>query len=285
MNRQRKLTWIEKRHIEKVAFDHPFFEMNGKVLSKKEAKAIIRSAETRKSGTEIVTEACDKAGVPHPNFVDSRSSIFDNLKEVIAIPAIRRIGIIAIALILLVVFFAATPIGRAIAESVIKYIATLFDDGILAINQVGNESLPREVDYDGFTSDELQNPTNDTTICMYVDSFEEFSNATGKTPFVLPLPYTELYYIYDEEIDYLDMNAMYETPEGRIVTYQIWDADALISTTLVGYTMYSEDSSVYYSIEDNGDIVIKKVLADSYLGIQVQGNYELDNLMKMLVEN
>ena len=54
MNRQRKLTWIEKKQIEKVAFDHPFFEMHGKVLSKKEAKAIIRSAEMRKSGIEIV---------------------------------------------------------------------------------------------------------------------------------------------------------------------------------------------------------------------------------------
>ena len=183
MNRKRKLTRIEKKQIEKMAFDHPFFDIPGSVLSKKEAEAIIRSAEARKSGVEIVSEACDKAGVPRPDFVDNHSSVFDNLKEIVAIPAIRRIGIIAIALILLVVFFAATPIGRAIAESVIKYIATLFDDGILAINQVGNESLPREVDYDGFTSDELQNPTNDTTICMYVDSFEEFSNATGKTPF------------------------------------------------------------------------------------------------------
>ena len=69
MNRQRKLTWIEKKQIEKMAFDHPYFDIPGTVLSKKEAKAIIHSAEMRKSGTEIVTEACDRAGVPRPDFV------------------------------------------------------------------------------------------------------------------------------------------------------------------------------------------------------------------------
>jgi len=39
MNKQRKLTWIEKKQIERIAFDHPFFDMHGTVLSKKEAKA------------------------------------------------------------------------------------------------------------------------------------------------------------------------------------------------------------------------------------------------------
>ena len=143
MNRKRKLTRIEKKQIEKMAFDHPFFDIPGSVLSKKEAEAIIRSAEARKSGVEIVSEACDKAGVPRPDFVDNHSSVFDNLKEIVAIPAIRRIGIIVIALILLVVFFTATPIGRAIAESVIQYFSTLLDDGKIIISKARLYIIPQ----------------------------------------------------------------------------------------------------------------------------------------------
>ena len=209
MNKQRKLTWIEKKQIERIAFDHPFFDMHGTVLSKKEAKAIIHSAEMRKSGTEIVTEACDRAGVPRPDFVDNHYTVFENLKEVIAIPAIRRIGIIAIALILLIVFFTATPTGRAIAESVIHYIVTLFNDGRMTVNRSDSEAkvIPiYQVPDSG--EEEIQEQENRD---IYVNSFEEFITATGVHPMVLSLPYTELYYYHDIYTDYLKLNALYET--------------------------------------------------------------------------
>ena len=282
MNRQRNLTWIEKKQIEKIAFDHPFFDTHGTVLSKKEAKAIIHSAEMRKSGTEIVTEACNRAGVPRPDFVDYHYTVFENLKEVIAIPALRRIGIIAIALILLIVFFTATPTGRAIAESVIQYIATLFDDGRIAVNRNDNEMamIPLDTVPDS-EGDNIQEQKNSD---VYVISFEEFTTAMGVRPTVLPFPHIELKYNYDELSDYLQLYAEYQTPKGTIITYQIWNMQDLEAATSTGFTVYDADPSIFYSFEDSGSINVIKLYEDSVLGIIAEGSYTLDEIISLLMD-
>ena len=279
MNKQRKLTWIEKKQIERIAFDHPFFDMHGTVLSKKEAKAIIRSTETRKSGIEIVSEACDRVGIPRPDSVDNRSSIFDNLKEIFSIPMARRIGIIAIALILLIVFFAVTPTGKAIAESLIQYIVSLFDDGRLVINQSDNDYPMVLVNDENEKDGEYQDDENDY---VYIESFDAFSEVTGKTPVKLPLQYSEIYYVFDKEIDYLELHSTYITQRGRIVTYQIWDVPDMFSFTLTGYKIYDENDGIYYSIENNGSIYCKRVLKDSIITVYSDGSYSLTDLVEMI---
>lgn len=281
MNRKRKLTWIEKKQIEKMAFDHPFFDIPGSVLSKKEAEAIIRSAEARKSGVEIVSEACDKAGVPRPDFVDNHYTVFENLKEVIAIPAIRRIGIIAIALILLVVFFTATPIGRAIAESVIHYIVTLFNDGRMTVNRSDSEAklIPiYQVPDSG--EEEIQEQENRD---IYVNSFEEFTTATGVQPMVLSLPYTELYYYHDIYTDYLKLNALYETSKGTVETFQIWNTEPMISVTSSEFAIYDADPSIYYSVEGDGTVTVMKFMEDSIVGIVTKGSFTVNDLIGLLI--
>ena len=281
MNRKRKLTWIEKKQIEKMAFDHPFFDIPGSVLSKKEAKAIIHSADARKSGVEIVSEACDKAGVPRPDFVDNHYTVFENLKEVIAIPAIRRIGIIAIALILLVVFFTATPTGRAIAESVIHYIVTLFNDGRMTVNRSDSEAklIPiYQVPDSG--EEEIQEQENRD---IYVNSFEEFITATGVQPMVLSLPYTELYYYHDIYTDYLKLNALYETSKGTVETFQIWNTEPMISVTSSEFAIYDADPSIYYSVEGDGTVTVMKFMEDSIVGIVTKGSFTVNDLIGLLI--
>jgi hypothetical protein len=283
MNRQRKLTWIEKKQIEKMVFDHPFFDISGTVLSKKEAKAIIHSADARKSGVEIVAEACNKAGVPCPNSVDIHYSIIDNFKEVFAIPTLRRIGIIAVALILLVVFFTATPIGRAIAESVIQYFSTLLDDGKIIISKSDYESTLISADETSRIDDGDQDERDDIDMYIFVNSFDDFTKATGKIPFVLSLPHTEIYYIDEPEIDYLMLHSTYLTPKGEIATYQIWNAEDMSSTTLSGFTVYDADKGIYYSIEEDIDYIhCKMVLNDSVLTLSSNGDYTLNELIELL---
>jgi hypothetical protein len=281
MNKKRKLTWIEKKQIEKMAFDHPFFDIPGTVLSKKEAKAIIRSAEARKSGAEIVAEACDKAGVSRPDSVDNHYSVFDNLKEVFAVPAIRRIGIIAIALILLVAFFATTPIGRSIAESVIQYLVTLLSDGSITVSQNDNkEPLVVIPNTDETNQYELVDGQIEP-IC--IDSFDDFIKATGKTPVILPLPYVDLYYEYDITIDYIALYSTYETQIGQIVTYQIWDVVDAYSFTLTGYMPYAADQSIYYSNEEEtGYLYCKMIMDDSLFSLSSKGSYTIDDIVAML---
>ena len=81
------------------------------------------------------------------------------------------------------------------------------------------------------------------------------------------------------------MYATYEMPDEKIVTYQIWDVEDLASSTLSGFTMYNTDESIYYSIEKEGRIIIKKVFDDSILEINAKGSsYNLDDLIRMVKE-
>ena len=108
-----------------------------------------------------------------------------NIGELLTVPPIRKIAIAILVVLLMTVFFAATPTGRAIAESVIQYFVTLFEDGRVAVNQSGNETMSYPVLYDGFTG-EKQDPNEITAHIVYVDTFREFTETTGKKPFILP---------------------------------------------------------------------------------------------------
>ena len=280
MNGYRKLTGPERKQIERTALDHPFFDVPGAVLSRKEAKAIVRAAADRKTGAEIVREACVKADVPCPASLGARPRLSETFRELFTVPAIRRIGIAVLALILIVVFFAATPIGRSIAESVIRYVGTLVDDRVLIINR-------SDSDHQLVIISEQSDPTDAEQVeveaaVTYVDSFAAFAEATGKTPFVLPLPCTELYYEYDSFFDILSLFATYEIPDGKIVAYQVWDAETLTATSLTGYQAYDADDSVFYSIENDGYIYCKKILEDSIFSLASKSSYTLDELIGML---
>ena len=284
MNKQRKLTWLERKQIEKVAFDHPFFDVPGRVLSRKDAKEIIRSVENRKTGTQIVTEAYAKLGVSYSASIDEHPSLLENLKEIFSVPAIRRVGIIAIAVILIVVFFAATPVGRTIAESVIRYFVTLFDDGEVVFSK--NDRDPALIPVDSVNEiddiEDEQDESDDTEMYIYLDSFDSFTEATGRIPVILPFSYKEIYYIHEPDIDFLQLFSTYDTPKGKIVTYQIWDVSDAFSFSLTGYTKYDTDEHIYFSIEENGNVYCKKVLEDSIFTISSESTYTLDDLVNLI---
>ena len=282
MSRQRKLTWIEKKQIERTAFDHPFFDVRGRVLSRREANAIIHSAETRKSGVEVVFEACDRIGVPRPSFDDNHESVLDRFKELFSVPAFRRAGIIAVVVILLVVFFAATPVGRAVAESVIHYIATLFDNGAVMVNQSDSDERIIPVNQEPFTGESEVQANPDVEI--YINTFDEFTAITGVQPAILPYPYEELKYYYDISDGFLRLRVVYETLKGRIITYQIWNAAELVPTTSTGFMLYDADPSIYYSVEEDGTISVIKIYDDSLFGIIAEDSYTVEEILSLLTD-
>ena len=206
------------------------------------------------------------------------------------VPAIRRIGIIAIALILIVVFFAATPIGRSIAENVYRHFAAFIDKGTLVIHPSDREPeivvINNEDDVlpvpEGEADYVEQDESDDTADYVYLNSFDEFTEAMGKTPFVLPLPVTELFYVYDDFLDYLDLYAAYEVPNGKIVTFQIWCEEDLFATTSTGFKAYDPDGTLFYSIEEDGSIACVKILEDSVLTVSSQSTYSLEDVIGLL---
>lgn len=274
-----KMTRLEWRYLQKIALDHPYFDTHELPLTEKEADAIVK-ANIRMTGKEFVDSIYAQLGMTRPSEVKKPFAWLRSIGEQFTIPPIRKIVITALAILLLIVFFAATPMGQAIAESVIQYIVTLFDDGRLVINQRDHEStlIPLENKND-ICEEEQQNIESDI---VQVDSFDTFLIVTGRTPFILPLPCSELYYEYDELIDYLSLYAVYQTQDGRIMSFQTWGAEDSISSTLTGFLADAEHESIYYSIEEEGKIIIHMTLDDSIFEMTVKGNYTLDELMYML---
>lgn len=276
-----KMTRLEWRYLQRIALDHPYYDTHKPPLSDAEARAIME-ANNMMTGREFVDSIYAKLGMTRPVKEKRRLAWLSNIGELFAVPPIRKIAIAILIVLLMTVFFAATPTGRAIAESVIQYIVTLFDDGSLTVNQNENNAPLGLSKNKGYTDSEPQCGQMDT---LYLSSFEEFTKMTGKKAVILPLPYTELFYEYDEVIDYLTLYSIYESINGKIVICQIWDSEGMVSVTQTGYTAYNVDESIYYSIEENGDIYCMIIMEDSILNISSTGNYSLDKLIEMLKAN
>lgn len=276
-----KMTRLEWRYLQKIALDHPYFDTHELPLTEKEADAIVK-ANIRMTGKEFVDSIYAQLGMTRPSEVKKPFAWLRSIGEQFTIPPIRKIVITALAILLLIVFFAATPMGQAIAESVIQYIVTLFDDGSIIISQPDSETSILLMDSEDNTVGYEQQ--EGLSNLVYVNSFNDFTRVTGKTPFKLQMPYKELYYIYDSDIDYLELHATYAMMDGIIITYQIWDVENSFSTTLTGYSAYDQNGSVYYSIEKNGDIYCKRIIEDSYVVMASKGSFSLDDLIAMLID-
>ena len=207
-----KMTRLEWRYLQKVALDHPYFDTPKLPLTEKEAKAIVE-ANNRMTGREFVDSIYAKLGMTRPEEKKDRFAWLHNIGELFTVPPIRKIAIAVLVVVMMTVFFAATPTGRAIAESVIQYIATLLEDGSLVVNQgdrdttlIATEDIAVSVN---------NNWQDDNNSIVYIDSFDTFAMETGINPIVLSLPLSELYYDYDGFIDYLKLQATYETQRGK----------------------------------------------------------------------
>ena len=119
---------------------------------------------------------------------------------------------------------------------------------------------------------------------MHIGSFDDFTETTGKTPVILPLPFTELFIDNDESIGILQLLAIYDTEQGQIITMETWGAEDWFDTTETGFSVYDEDGPIYYSIEEDGRIVISIVFEDSIFSMNVKGSYTLESLVEMLNE-
>jgi hypothetical protein len=275
-----KMTRLEWRYLQRIALDHPYFDTHKLPLTEKEAKAIVKANITM-TGREFVDSVYAKLGMTRPKEEKKCFAWLRNIGELFTVPPIRKIAIALLVVILMAIFFAATPTGRAIAESVIKYIAMLFDDGSLAVNRSDNGAAMIPVDtIPNFGEDKTLEQENSD---VYIYSFEEFTTAMGVRPTILPFPHTKLYYNYDESIDYLMLHAEYETPKGTIITSQIWNMLDLVSFTSTRLTAYDSDPSVYYSIEENGTMTVTKYYEDSIIEINSNDSFTVDELINFLM--
>ena len=275
-----KMTRLEWTYLQRIALDHPYFDTHKLPLTEKEAKAIVEANNTM-TGREFVDSIYANLGMTRPEEKKDRFAWLHSIGELFTVPPIRKIAIAVLVVLLMTVFFAATPTGRAIAESVIRYIGTLFDDGIVAVNRSDNEAMLNPVYSipDPEKDEVLEQEHNE----VHVGSFEEFEAAMDKQPVILPFQHKELHYNYDELHDYLMLHVEYETPKGTIITTQVWNSLDLTSTTETGFTVNRvADTSVYYSIEKDGSMNVMMLYEDSILGIVAEDSYTVDDIISLL---
>lgn len=273
------MTKLEWRYLQRIALDHPYFDTHELPLTEQEAKAIVE-ANVKMTGREFVDSVYEKLGMVRPKEEKKRFVWLRSIGELFTVPSIRRIAIAVLVVILMIVFFTATPTGRAIAESVIRYIGTMLDDGRVVYNRNDNtvQMNPVFAVPDPEEGETLEQKCN----IIDVDSFEAFAAATGVRPKVLPYPHAKLYYDHDEFTDYLELHAEYETPKGTIFTSQIWNVLDLEASTSTGFSVYDADPSVRYSIEENGWITVMKLYEDSIFRILAKDSYTAEELANLL---
>ena len=284
-----KMTRLEWRYLQRIALDHPYYDTHKPQLSDAEARAIMEVNNTM-TGREFVDSIYAKLGMTRPVKEKKRFAWLSNIGELFTVPPIRRIAITVLVVALITVFFTATPIGRTIAESVIRYISRLNDNDMVSFYRNDNETIPHPVNTafvsintpDTTPVPEDAIPEQKESGEVYVDSFEAFTAAMGVQPKVLPFPYTKLFYVNDEFRHYLVLNAYYETPKGMIVTSQYWYTLALLFGTNAGYTVYDADPSVYYSFDNDGTLNIVKTYEDTIIGIIADDSYTVDEILGLL---
>lgn len=270
-----KMTRLEWRYLQRIALDHPYFDTHKLPLTEKEAKAIVE-ANNRMTGREFVDSIYAKLGMTRPEEKKDRFAWLHNIGELFTVPPIRKIAIAVLVVVLMTVFFAATPTGRAIAESVIQYIVTLFGkDATVAFSDTENSFQVLD-EYD-----DIKGEIEESSGAVPIESFSKFAEITRKTPYVLPLQCIGINYDTEE---YLTVSSTYATADGIIVVIQIWDAEFVVSSSTTEFEIYSNENQLYYSIDDNDNsITIIKLLEDSVIYMYADSNIDIDQLFRLLV--
>lgn len=283
-----KMTKLEWRYLQKIALDHPYFDTHKLPLTEAEAKTVA-AANNVLTGREFVDSVYRRLGMHRPIREKKR---FDKMRcaaELLAVPPIRRIAIAVLAVLLMTVFFAATPTGRAIAESVIQYAVRLFDSG-LSVSPTGSgnakvtdlENTDHQLlqVYDAAKEDAgaLPNAYADQTI-------RDFAETTGYRPLLLngmTLKNTICDYGSTKSV-----MTFYEDEEGgKIVIKQEWNIDTECFFLSKGNMQCVEGREDLYAIIDNADGSVSYILLlnDSVVSVCADSRRQDDRLLSALLQ-
>lgn len=272
-----KMTRAEWRYLQKIALDHPYYDTHKLPLTEAEAKAIVK-ANNVMTGREFVDSIYEKLGMTRPPREKKRFERLRGVAGLFFVPMIRRIAIAVLVIILITVFFAATPTGRAIAEEVRQYVVRLFDKN--AVGSRESEETPLRFSEADLKFDELPDGADSV---IRADSFEAFTKETGKTPVVLPLPCEWIEY---DLHDGVTLHATYIVSGTKIHTNQWWEfGEEIITTCTRPFQSHPLHESVYYSVDEtDGTVYCIVSMEDSELLVVAQRGVDIDELITLIAE-
>ena len=146
------LTTFERKRIERIALDHPFFDMHPQLLTRKELRAVL-SQGPRRYGPQVIAEVRRELGMISAPDCQNKRTFAEALRDASFVPSFRR-TVAVVALCLLMIFFMVFTVpGRAFAEEVYSIVIE-FTDGLFgAYNNIPSEnsavpdftSLPQDI--------------------------------------------------------------------------------------------------------------------------------------------
>lgn len=282
-----KMTRLEWRYLKKIALDHPYFDTHPLPITEEEADAIVKANVTR-TGKEFVDSIYAQLGMTRPERKKSFLTRMEDLKELFYVPPIRKLAIAMLVILLLTVFFAATPIGHAIAASAINYIISVFDGGIgihSDKDRISNETISQQQMEQSLKSENL-------SLIKEYPSISRFTSETGYSPIRLSAElFTEEIVSYTVIAGSLyQINIIYSMADGtRIMTSEEWGSDyitiiaeddndhAVMETVLDEFTLagYYDDSSQEFL----GTILF----SDHLFSITYQGSMDYHDIISAIV--
>lgn len=137
------LTTFEKKRIEKIALDHPYFDTHAPLLTKREIASIVKEG-SHKNGYQVIAEVMAELGITYVPAKHKKRSFGEALRDMSFVPSFRRSVALGLLCLLLVLFMTFTAPGRAFAEEVYSFVIDLVDGMLSARNTIptqGHETI------------------------------------------------------------------------------------------------------------------------------------------------
>lgn len=150
------LTTFERKRIERIALDHPFFDMHAPLLTKKELHPILAQGP-HKTGPQVIAEVKKELNMKYVPVIEKKRTLIEALRDASFVPSFRRTVVLGVLCLMMVLFMTLTVPGRAIAEEVYSIIVN-YINGYLQANSSSPVSSAPDWDFLSLAAD-LNSPS------------------------------------------------------------------------------------------------------------------------------
>lgn len=149
------LTRFESKRIERIALDHPYFDMHAPLLTKKELRTILAQGP-HKTGPQVIAEVKKELGMEYVPATQKKRTLTEALHDASFVPSFRKMVVVGALSLLLAVFMTLTVPGRTFAEEIYSIIVDFVNNTLKARN---SSPLTSHSDWDFLSlSDGIDSP-------------------------------------------------------------------------------------------------------------------------------
>ena len=190
---------FERKRIERIALDHPYFDMHAPLLTKKELRTILAQGP-RKTGPQVIAEVKNELGTAHAPATQKKRTLAEALRDASFVPSFRRAVVLSVFCLLLALFMTFTVPGRAFAEEIYSIIVNYVNGSLKAHTTTFSYPqyeydflyIPDNLDTPKVLSNEIGYPvivTDDNLLSFRYESFDnhtlsirsKYQDKNGKT--------------------------------------------------------------------------------------------------------